>query len=486
MSDNKRAEKILTWLKEQKSVDPRNKKGETPLIKLSYKNDLKPIKILIEAGADVNAQANDGSTALMNAAYNGHTDVVNLLIEKGANINLRTKKGNSAFDFAMQKHKNDVLSLFFKNGIDINKQDKNGDTPLHLATKNGNEEMVKILLNNGAKVNSKNHDGHTPLSYSIRKQDLRASSITVTISFRGMDGMTGGALSRDDLNEMLEDISGNYNIIKMLLDKGANPNSKYNNGLKMTILGEAISYNSNFSVIKDLVTYGADVNLKDTNDKSPLHIASRRLWGDTKDIVKYLLDSGANPNSVNAEGLKPIDIAARNVYDKHSDKTIKYLLDSGAKVSWKTISSAKLNSLAVIKLLLNENPLTLNSQENNDGYPLIHSLIQNNNPEVTKYILNRLRKENININIQNKNGQTPLNSATLLVRNPKVYKLLLNAGADKSIRNKEKDRPLDSILRKIKFKKKSIKEFKDMGRMKVVKKFKEELNTLEEIASLLR
>jgi ankyrin repeat protein len=41
-------------------------------------------KILIKAGADVNAKDQDGITALMGAAEQGHAEIVNLLKRFGA------------------------------------------------------------------------------------------------------------------------------------------------------------------------------------------------------------------------------------------------------------------------------------------------------------------------------------------------------------------------------------------------------------------
>jgi ankyrin repeat protein len=40
--------------------------------------------LLIEAGADVNAQCHEGYTALILAEENGHTEIVKLLREAGA------------------------------------------------------------------------------------------------------------------------------------------------------------------------------------------------------------------------------------------------------------------------------------------------------------------------------------------------------------------------------------------------------------------
>ena len=80
--------------------------------------DYAEVKRLIEAGADVSAQANNGYTALMFASQEGHQDVVKLLIDEKA---------------------------------DVNAQANNGSTVLMIASKEGHTEIVKLLMEAGAK-----------------------------------------------------------------------------------------------------------------------------------------------------------------------------------------------------------------------------------------------------------------------------------------------------------------------------------------------
>ncbi len=58
--------------------------GTTLLIYAARKGQLKAVKYLISAGADVNASNNDGETALSVAEDEGHDDVVDLLKQNGA------------------------------------------------------------------------------------------------------------------------------------------------------------------------------------------------------------------------------------------------------------------------------------------------------------------------------------------------------------------------------------------------------------------
>ncbi len=50
-----------------------------PLIDAAEKGQIERVKALLEAGADVNAKANDGRTALMWAEDSGHNEIVEIL-----------------------------------------------------------------------------------------------------------------------------------------------------------------------------------------------------------------------------------------------------------------------------------------------------------------------------------------------------------------------------------------------------------------------
>ena len=61
------------------------------------------VKVLLAAGADVEAKDEDGRTALHRAARAGHGDIVKVLIEGGADVEAQEKDGRTPRDVA--KHK---------------------------------------------------------------------------------------------------------------------------------------------------------------------------------------------------------------------------------------------------------------------------------------------------------------------------------------------------------------------------------------------
>ena len=78
---------IRRLIKDGADVNVRNKFGVTPLIMASLLGHTDVVKLLLAAGADVNAKANKGGedyTALRIAKMRGHTQIIKLLTEHGA------------------------------------------------------------------------------------------------------------------------------------------------------------------------------------------------------------------------------------------------------------------------------------------------------------------------------------------------------------------------------------------------------------------
>ena len=122
------------------------------------------MKVFLEAGVDVNGIGSgyagyDDITALMNASgifpmiepHHGHggcADCVKLLIEAGADVNRLGESGTTAFNGNSW-----VLKMLLKEGAHVNVVDSYDNTALSLACDYfGDETCIKILLAAGADV----------------------------------------------------------------------------------------------------------------------------------------------------------------------------------------------------------------------------------------------------------------------------------------------------------------------------------------------
>ncbi|KAK8115574.1 hypothetical protein PG984_012076 [Apiospora sp. TS-2023a] len=146
---------------------------QTPLHLASTSGQLKTVKLLLEKGADLNAQAyclSDGGTPLHMASSSGQLEVVKLLLEKGANVNTIDGYGMTPLHRVAWKGQLEVANLLIEKGADINAVDLSGLTPLNRASitryessdvtssYKGREEVATILIKKGANLNA----GRTP------------------------------------------------------------------------------------------------------------------------------------------------------------------------------------------------------------------------------------------------------------------------------------------------------------------------------------
>ena len=97
------------------------------------------VKILIEAGADVNQWDGTGETALGEAAYKGFTVIVAMLLKAGADVNLGYPLHAS---LACPIEGNETcVCMLIQAGADIDKLDDGGRTPMQIVA--GHEEKMK-------------------------------------------------------------------------------------------------------------------------------------------------------------------------------------------------------------------------------------------------------------------------------------------------------------------------------------------------------
>src|SRR5205823_1105706 len=78
--------------------------------------------------------------------------MMRMLLDAGADVQARGKNGNGALHTAAASNRPDLAALLLAHGADVNVRNDDGMTPLHYAAAGGHTEMVELLLKRGADV----------------------------------------------------------------------------------------------------------------------------------------------------------------------------------------------------------------------------------------------------------------------------------------------------------------------------------------------
>jgi len=166
-----RIEKVKKALKNGIDVDIKGENSCTPLHYACQNSNLQIVKLLLLNRANVNAK-NRYSTlypifdTLTAINQENSFSILKLLIEAGADINKVDSFGNTALHYAVERGNQKLIELLLLFGCDVNKTqryDKN--RPLHFACFQKNEKIVKILIEAGADSDLLNLYNRTAISY---------------------------------------------------------------------------------------------------------------------------------------------------------------------------------------------------------------------------------------------------------------------------------------------------------------------------------
>jgi len=158
---------------------------ETPLTTAASYGDADVARVLIEAGADIDAKAAEngavpGGTALAHAAVFGFTDIVDLLVAAGARVDGIVEAaavGNidgyladetppelrvRALTMAAGHDRVEVIRQLLAAGTPVDAVDAWGYTALRAATENGRDAAVAVLLEAGAQLIGENGGADPP------------------------------------------------------------------------------------------------------------------------------------------------------------------------------------------------------------------------------------------------------------------------------------------------------------------------------------
>lgn len=190
LAQSGKASSVRAAIKRGSDVNEKNEKGETPLMLAARWNpDSFPVmKLLIAAGADVNAKDRYDTTILMAAllSYRRTTTldivkaIVKALIAAGADVNAKDKDGKTALLLAAElTTPHDIMQILVNAGADLDIKGEGGVNALMTLVQNRADAWsIKMLLDAGCDVNAKDDKGRTP-SCTLSKIKKEKSSLII-------------------------------------------------------------------------------------------------------------------------------------------------------------------------------------------------------------------------------------------------------------------------------------------------------------------
>jgi hypothetical protein len=260
--------------------------------------DRRAVQAAMGQGAGLEERDAMGETPLMVAALSGDATLLEMLLKAGANVNATNPaRATALMRAAVFPEK---VRMLVAHGADVRARSALGNSALILAARRpGNHRTVAFLLEHGAEVNVQNRFGATALMAAVAAED--AESVRLLLD-RGADpnarpNMNGDGVimggGRTPL--MWAAFRGDTGLIQTLIDHGA----KVNDGI---ILGSALTqaaWAGNVDAARVLLDHGAQVDQRDlAANYTPLHWAASSEV-DEPALVELLLARRAD---VNAEG----------------------------------------------------------------------------------------------------------------------------------------------------------------------------------------
>ncbi|XP_026423464.1 ankyrin repeat and SOCS box protein 2-like [Papaver somniferum] len=196
--------------------------------------------------AEIDVKDGSGKTPLFHAAMERRLDAVEYLLAMGANPEVLDDSNRSPLHYVAGRGHTDVIPLLLSKGINVDVIADMG-SPLQYAATASKPDTVKVLLDHGANPNLVFHDTFTPLQASIGSQSWQCAEKLLKAGADpnlGGDGVKAlivaaevGAIEiiKDEAGaapNVTKTVRGTTQIIKLLVEAGADPNVTNIHGLK--------------------------------------------------------------------------------------------------------------------------------------------------------------------------------------------------------------------------------------------------------------
>jgi ankyrin repeat protein len=302
--------------------------GRSPLHSAAYAGKTDVVRYLIEMGADLSARTNSGSTPLHGAAFYGHREAAFLLIDNGIDVNIANDFGYTPLLSASAGGHLAIVQKLIQAGADKNARSSNNEAnALLMAGSSGNTELVDYFLDAGFDPNSKDIDGEGLLHYAAYGGDIglikRLLDQGIDINIRSNGNVVPLHYAA---------LAARRDAAEYMLEQGADPNIADDDGeapLHEAIIGDwRDTTGASFEIVKMLIDHGADINHQTNNGLPPMFWT---IYNENIEMMKYLLEHGADANIASNEGVTALHEVILRGFNDYVDLLLKH----GARIDMK-------------------------------------------------------------------------------------------------------------------------------------------------------
>lgn len=398
-ADGGYTEAIRTLIAAGADVNARDEEGETPLMVAAVHRDAEAVQVLMRAALHRDAEAGQ---ALMRAALHyADAEAVKLLIAAGAEVNARNESGRTPLLLAAAYGNAEAVKVLSAAGAEVNARDKDGETALKKALKNERWETVLALLKAGAEVNEAGIGGQMlKMIQAAERGEPEAAKALILAMGKDVNAMDDKLLTPLMFAARL----GQAEAVKLLIAAGADVNK--GDGPDVSPLNLAAE-GGHVAVLRLLIAAGAKV--KSTNQ------AQEEL----EDEIDRLRDSERPKAEIDKLShrlalLKRSDVALISAVSKRHPEAVKLLLAAGANANAERyysphetalMSAAETDQPEMVKALIAagaEVNVKIKNDEKHDDETALRIAVENNAVAAAKALI----EGGADVNIKYKNGKT--------------------------------------------------------------------------------
>ena len=305
-----------------------------------------------------------------------------------------------------------------------------GQKKFYKAIRKGNQDAVSSYISSGGDLDQdyedflydpyygdKNSYDFTPMEYAAFFQQTEV----LRLIMQHKESITGYQVCLDKAFG-ISISSGNMEMIRLLMDAGADINTKCSTCYGQSAIQIALEY-SNFELVEELMKHDANLQVSSDMGRTLLHSVAH---SDNILLAGKLIDAGLDVNAMDEDGATPVLFATSNgkfemlkLFEEHGADLL-VVENNGNDLMMNAAIGGNVESIGY----LIEKGISINNYNNDDWTPLLFAC-RENHQEIVEILINA----SADIQIYNNEGETPLlwaiwNGNTVMART------LIEAGTD--------------------------------------------------------